>query len=200
MQGYNKNLQLTPNESWRETQLKIVHCAYILFLSNKNDQPISHLPSVPPAKTFLDPSILDLQLHLLLLGPSHVIHIRDYSATTSKRSFAPHLWIWCGPTTLICNTKTGSWSTSWWPGDPSWKTGPLLTAQKSCRSNGNSYCYSIRTKSLLKMVGLHGLNTTPWGTQDFWKHQAPFYTTRASQHTMTRTISSEQLPPIGSWS
>lgn len=36
LQGYNKTLQLTPNESWRESHLKILHRAHIPFLSVKN--------------------------------------------------------------------------------------------------------------------------------------------------------------------
>lgn len=47
---------------------------------------------MPPCKTFLNSSLLDLQIHLHLLGTSHVIHTWDNSAKTTKRSPVPHLW------------------------------------------------------------------------------------------------------------
>lgn len=33
LQGYKSILRLVPNEQWRETQLKIIHRAYIPFIS-----------------------------------------------------------------------------------------------------------------------------------------------------------------------
>lgn len=42
--GYNKIQQLIPNEAWRETQLKILHRAYIPFLSVKNNSDAAKCP------------------------------------------------------------------------------------------------------------------------------------------------------------
>lgn len=44
LQGLNTVHKLVPNESWRETQLKIVHRAHIPFLSNKQAQTSSTCP------------------------------------------------------------------------------------------------------------------------------------------------------------
>lgn len=44
LQGYQKTLQLTPNEVWRETQLKIMHRAYIPFISDKTVQGAANCP------------------------------------------------------------------------------------------------------------------------------------------------------------
>lgn len=111
---------------------------------------------------------------------------------------------WCGPPVPTFKTRTGFWSASWLPGDPSWKTGPLLIARKSRRSKGNFCCYSTRTKSTLILTLKSLVNTSTFdGRPSCTQHnlvrnlkhlRALFYTIRASQRSTIRMIPPENTP------